>query len=161
MDYLWSPWRYQYVSNSQQSEGCIFCSLHEEKNDEARYILHRGSFNYVVLNIFPYTSGHLLIIPFEHIALLNDASKESSDEMMDLTKQTQLAIEQEYHPHGFNIGMNLGRAAGAGVAEHFHMHVLPRWYGDINFTTTVGETRVLPEALETTYQRLKKYFDRS
>jgi ATP adenylyltransferase len=92
------------------------------------------------------------------MALLTDASKVSSDELMELTKECQSMLAKEYHPHGFNLGMNLGRAAGAGVAEHFHMHIMPRWFGDINFTTTVGETRVLPETLENTYQRLKRYF---
>src|SRR5262245_61503459 len=159
MDNLWSPWRYQYVTNASPPQGCIFCSLLQAENDEAVYILHRGAFNYIVLNIYPYTSGHLLIVPFAHTAQLMDIPKKASDEMMDLAKQVQSALTDEYRPQGLNLGMNLGRAAGAGVAEHLHMHVLPRWFGDVNFITTVAETRVMPEALETTYQRLKKYFD--
>src|SRR6185369_8436536 len=125
--------------------------------DQDSYILYRSHFNYVVLNIFPYTSAHLMIVPFSHTALIADLPKEVSDEMMDLTKQTQSAIAQDYRPDGINLGMNLGRAAGAGVAEHLHMHILPRWIGDANFTTVIGETRVLPESLVNTYDRLKKY----
>jgi ATP adenylyltransferase len=158
MDYLWSPWRYKYISKADQPQGCVFCLL-QEGSDEANYIIYRGAHNYVVLNIFPYTSGHLLIVPFAHIALLSEISKEISDEMMDLTKEAQSALGQEYRPDGFNLGMNLGRAAGAGVAEHLHMHVLPRWIGDANFTTVVAETRILPEELETCHKRLKKYFN--
>ena len=158
MDRLWSPWRYQYVTNTNQTAECIFCLLAQRHTDEADYILYRGKLNYIVLNTYPYTNGHLLIVPLNHMALLTDATKESSDELMELTKECQSMLAKEYHPHGFNLGMNLGRAAGAGVAEHFHMHIMPRWFGDINFTTTVGETRVLPETLENTYQRLKRYF---
>jgi ATP adenylyltransferase len=158
MDFIWSPWRYQYISKADQPKGCVFCLLPQKEDDQDSYILYRGRFNYVVLNIFPYTSGHMMIIPFSHIALLSDIPKDVSDEMMDLTKQAQSAIAQEYRPDGFNLGMNLGRAAGAGVAEHLHMHIVPRWIGDANFTTVIGETRVLPESLVNTYERLKKYF---
>ncbi|MEW6733424.1 MAG: HIT domain-containing protein [Acidobacteriota bacterium] len=158
MDYLWSPWRYQYVSSTHKTPGCVFCLLLEQDSDEKNHILYRGKLNYIVLNIYPYATGHMLIAPFTHNALLSDASKECSDEMMDLAKKCQAILNQEYRPDGFNLGMNLGRAAGAGVAEHFHLHILPRWIGDVNFTTAVAETRVLPEALETTYLRLKPYF---
>ena len=157
MDYLWSPWRYQYITNAVKQPGCVFCQIFQG-DDEKNFILFRGSANYVVLNIFPYTSGHLLIIPFVHTALLAETPSETSAEMMELTKQCQAALKQEYKPDGINLGMNLGQAAGAGVAEHLHMHILPRWFGDINFTTVIAETRVLPETLESTYQRLKPYF---
>jgi ATP adenylyltransferase len=161
MDFLWSPWRSQYVGGHQQQTGCIFCHLADEQGaetDENRYVLYRGHDNLVVLNLYPYTSGHVLIAPYLHIALLSEANKRITDEMMDLAKQTQRAIGDAYRPSGYNIGMNLGSAAGAGVAGHFHLHLLPRWVGDTNFMTTIGETRVLPEDLAETYRKLKKYF---
>lgn len=158
MDRLWNPWRYQYVTATKKETGCVFCRLANESNDEENFILYRGKYSYIVLNIFPYNSGHLLIIPFVHIKLLADLEKNISDEIMDLTKLSQTAIEKEYRPHGFNLGMNLGEAAGAGVAEHLHMHILPRWFGDANFTTVIGETKNLAEMLANTYQRLKPYF---
>lgn len=158
MDYLWSPWRYQYITNTKPLPGCIFCRLPQADQDETNYIIYRGQYSFIILNIYPYMTGHLLIIPFVHVALLSELSKEISDEMMDLAKRCQMAILQEYKPQGFNLGMNLGQSAGAGVAEHIHLHILPRWVGDINFTTTISETRVLPETLDSTYQRLKPYF---
>jgi ATP adenylyltransferase len=111
-----------------------------------------------VLNLFPYTSGHLMIVPYEHVASLAQVSSEVTAEMMELAKQSQVAIEAEYNPDGFNIGMNLGRSAGAGVADHLHLHVVPRWAGDANFVSIIGETRVLPEELATTFEKLKKRF---
>ena len=129
--------------------------LANSASDEENFILKRGLFNFVVLNIYPYISGHLMIVPYEHISLLSDAGKTTTDEMMQLTKQTQAAISETYSPDGINLGMNLGRAAGAGVDAHFHMHVLPRWVGDANFLTAIGQTRSIPESLETTYEKLK------
>jgi ATP adenylyltransferase len=117
-------------------------------------IVHRGHFNFIVLNRYPYISGHLMIAPYQHLAELDDAPKEVTDELMDLAKRSQTALRDAYKPEGFNIGMNLGRVAGAGVADHFHLHVLPRWGGDTNFMSTVGETRVLPEDLSMTYRKL-------
>jgi ATP adenylyltransferase len=160
VDILWTPWRYSYIkSGSGEQEGnedsCIFCALQEHsEDDESKFILHRASHNYIVLNIFPYISGHLLIVPYSHIGDLDRVPKEASDEMMDLTKRCQTVLNETYHPQGFNLGMNLGRAAGAGVAGHVHFHIMPRWTGDGNFMSTVGETRVLPEDLSTTYGRL-------
>lgn len=158
MDREWSPWRYQYVTGVKKESGCVFCRLAEEDLDQENFILYRAKHSYIVLNIYPYMSGHLLIIPYAHLSLLSELPKESSDEMMDLTKLCQDTLEKEYKPQGFNIGMNLGQAAGAGVAAHLHMHIMPRWFGDINFTTTIAETRILPEMLENTYQRLKPHF---
>ena len=158
MDVLWSPWRYDYIksSGSAAKEGCVFCNmLTNSATDEENFILTRAEFNFVVLNIYPYISGHLMIVPYEHLSLLSDAGKAATDEMMELTKQAQGAISDVYTPDGVNLGMNLGRAAGAGVDSHFHMHVLPRWVGDANFLTAIGQTRSIPESLETTYERLK------
>lgn len=159
MDYLWSPWRYQYVSKAGAGGSCVFCEKIRQMEDRRNYILHRGKHNFVVLNLFPYTSGHLLIVPFLHAALLEDIPDEALVEMMQLTSDASRHLRAVYRPRGLNIGMNIGECAGAGVAEHIHMHVLPRWPGDVNFMTSVGETRVLPEALETTYEKLKAAFE--
>jgi ATP adenylyltransferase len=121
-------------------------------------VLYRGRRNFIILNLYPYISGHMMIAPCAHIGELDSASKEDTDEMMDLAKRCQIALREIYHPDGFNVGMNLGRAAGAGIADHIHMHVMPRWAGDTNFMTTVAETRVLPEDLPTTYRKLLQKF---
>jgi ATP adenylyltransferase len=169
VDRLWTPWRYQYISGETgeksgdepvSSGSCIFCTLAQEdpSRDESNFILQRAHHNFIVLNLYPYTSGHLLIIPYEHTSELDSVSKEATDELMDLTKRAQTILRAAYRPHGFNLGMNLGRAAGAGVAAHVHLHVMPRWTGDANFMSTVGETRVLPEDLPTTYNKLRGKF---
>jgi ATP adenylyltransferase len=158
VDVLWSPWRYDYITSSGSgSDGCVFCSILEHSaSDEEKFIVSRAEFNFVILNIYPYTSGHLMVVPYDHIAGIDQADKHSTDEMMDIVKRAQTALNEVYKPEGVNIGMNIGRAAGAGVAEHYHMHVLPRWVGDVNFMTAIGQTRTLPESLQTTYQRLKE-----
>jgi len=155
---LWSPWRQEYISkttidNSQAT--CIFCEAQQNPaRDPETFIVHRGVHNFVILNRYPYISGHLMIAPNTHLGELSAAGKEVTDEMMDLVKRSQVALREIYRAEGFNVGMNVGRAAGAGIADHVHMHVLPRWSGDTNFMTTVGETRVLPEDLLTTYAKL-------
>lgn len=164
MDVLWSPWRYDYIKGGEATtanavSGCVFCSILENSaSDEEKFILHRAEFNFIILNIYPYISGHLMIVPFSHIAELADLPKETSDEMMDLTKKCQAVMKEVYHPNGFNLGMNLGKAAGAGVAGHVHLHILPRWVGDANFMTAIGQTRTIPEDLKTTYEKLKVKF---
>lgn len=163
MDRLWTPWRYHYIKGESgektgYSNACIFCTLRDSEEDERHFVVHRARHNFVVLNIYPYTSGHLLIVPYEHTPDLDAASPETTGELMELAKRAQTILREEYRPHGFNLGMNLGGAAGAGVAEHIHLHVLPRWGGDANFMSTVGETRVLPEDLQTTYERLRGKF---
>ena len=156
---MWSPWRYEYITGGSGPNGpdhsCVFCGiLNNPASDEENFILLRAGFNFVILNIYPYATAHLMIVPYEHVADLDKAAKETTDEMMDLVKRCQTALAEVYAPQGFNIGMNLGKAAGAGVASHFHMHVLPRWIGDVNFITSIGETRTMPESLQTTYSRL-------
>ncbi|MCS6885103.1 MAG: HIT domain-containing protein [Acidobacteriota bacterium] len=158
MDYVWSPWRYKYISAAAKQDGCVFCKIAGENIDEQNYVLNRSKHNFIILNIFPYTCGHLMIVPYKHTSELCLLEKEISDEMMDLLKHCQKVIFQEYRCNGINLGMNIGKAAGAGIVEHVHMHILPRWIGDANFTTTIAETRILPEELTTTYARLKKYF---
>lgn len=160
MDVLWSPWRYSYIkSDKTSSAGCIFCELIENPaSDDENFIVHRAGHNFVVLNVFPYISGHVMVVPFRHLESLALANKQETDELMDLTKQVEEIIRDVYDPQGINIGMNMGRAAGAGVASHYHMHILPRWVGDVNFMTAVGETRTIPESLETTFEKLKSRF---
>ncbi|HKO95379.1 MAG TPA: HIT domain-containing protein [Pyrinomonadaceae bacterium] len=162
MDRLWSPWRSEYIASSEvnsETSVCVFCEIQKDaQNDERNLVVHRASHAFVVLNLYPYTSGHLLIVPNEHLGELDAAGKEATDEMMDLTKLSQTALREVYKPAGFNVGMNLGRPAGAGIADHIHIHILPRWSGDTNFMTTVGETRVLPEDLATTYRKLRSKF---
>lgn len=158
MDILWSPWRYDYIARGRpgRSGACTFCViLNDSARDEDLFILKRAEFNFVILNLYPYTSGHLMIVPYDHLPALDQAPKSVTDEMMDLTKAAQAAITEVYQPDGINLGMNLGKAAGAGVEAHFHMHLLPRWVGDVNFMTAVGQTRTIPEDLPTTFAKLK------
>lgn len=159
MEHIWTPWRYRYIASAGREEGCVFCRIEHEHRDAENYLVHRAKLNFVILNLFPYTSGHLMIVPYQHKASLASVDHATTTEMIELAKRAQTALEAEYHPDGLNIGMNLGRSAGAGVADHLHLHVVPRWSGDANFVSIVGETRVLPEELETTYQKLKKHFD--
>jgi ATP adenylyltransferase len=156
MDYLWSPWRYQYVTTAEQAVDCIFCALPAQHRDRENYIVHRGRLNYVILNRFPYTTGHLMVVPYEHVPTLESVTEDGLTEMILLARQAEKHLRDHYAPDGLNLGLNVGKAAGAGVAGHIHMHVLPRWVADANFMTVVGETRVLPEDLETTYAKLSQ-----
>ena len=162
MDYLWTPWRYAYITNAAKGEvsadGCIFCELPKLPDAEAK-IVHRGEHCYIILNSFPYTSGHVMVVPFAHIDELQKLHSAAADEMMALCQKMEGVLRQVYSPDGINVGMNIGRAAGAGVAGHVHMHVLPRWVGDTNFMTVTGESRVLPEAMEETWQRVRGALD--
>ncbi|HXQ69336.1 MAG TPA: HIT domain-containing protein [Pyrinomonadaceae bacterium] len=157
MQRLWSPWRSKYIASGvdAQAEGCVFCRIAAEPDSDAsNFVLHRGEHAFALLNLYPYITGHLMIVPYLHTSEFDTVAKEITDEMMDLAKRAQTALRKVYSPSGFNLGMNLGTAAGAGIADHIHIHVLPRWSGDTNFMTTVGESRVIPEALEVTYSRL-------
>jgi ATP adenylyltransferase len=156
MDYLWTPWRYRYISEAKNVSGCVFCNAPAADRDEEWLIVQRAVKNYVILNRYPYTSGHVMIVPYAHTADFSGLERDTAAEMMLLTQRVQAAIEDVYHPDGFNIGMNLGRSAGAGIADHLHMHLVPRWTGDTNFMTTVGETRLEPEELSATYTKLRK-----
>jgi len=158
MDHLWSPWRYQYVTTAGQAQDCIFCTLPAENRDPENYIVYRGRLNFVILNRYPYTSGHLMVVPYEHAPTLAEAAEETLMEMILLARRAETHVRSNYNPDGLNMGINIGRAAGAGVAGHIHMHVLPRWIADANFMTSVGETRVLPEDLSVTYEKLWRAF---
>jgi ATP adenylyltransferase len=137
MDYLWTPWRYAYVSGTEKTAGCVFCDAPKGKDDAKMFIVHRGQNCYVILNAYPYTPGHVMIVPYAH------------------SQQMESLLRELYHPDGINLGMNIGKAAGAGIAGHIHMHVLPRWVADANFLSVIGETRILPETLDVTWKRMK------
>ena len=160
MDYLWSPWRYRYLIEPTRNRDCIFCTIgaHPE-HDEEQLVVFRGIANFVVLNRFPYTSGHLMVVPYLHSPDLAGIEPETASELMALTRAAEQHLRSIYKPDGLNLGMNIGESAGAGIAGHIHMHVLPRWSGDANFMTTVAETRILPEELNVTWQRLRKAFN--
>lgn len=160
MDNLWSPWRFRYVSQGAKGTRCLFCekSSGDPSHDREHLILHRARSNFVLLNLFPYTTGHTMIAPYAHVANLNEVEKGTLSEMMELAQKVQMALEASYKPQGYNLGMNLGECAGAGVADHIHLHVLPRWTGDSNFMTVVGETRVHPEDIFATYDKLVGFF---
>ena len=159
LERLWSPWRLVYVSGSGESKGCVFCDA-QTGTDAAPLVLHRGTTCFVILNLFPYNNGHLMVVPNRHVATLALATPEELAELMRLTQAAEMALTEAYQPQGINVGMNLGRPAGAGIADHMHIHVVPRWSGDTNFMSVVGGVRVLPEDLEQTASRLRPIFER-
>jgi ATP adenylyltransferase len=161
MDYLWSPWRYQYISTAAPADECVFCAKIAENRDEENFIVHRGQRNFVILNRYPYTSGHLMVVPYAHVATLAEAGADTLAELIELTRQAEQHLCEVYRPKGMNLGMNIGESAGAGVAGHIHMHVVPRWPADANFMTVVGETRVVPEDLPTTFSKLRRAWNES
>jgi ATP adenylyltransferase len=185
MDHLWTPWRYAYVTATDGSPrpgvpsslsawpgdlGCVFCNLiasidHAIANgmsrDEAEAaggLVLRGKYCFICLNAFPYTAGHVMVMPYAHLDRLSVLPEETAHELIDLAQRTEKVLQQLYTPHGFNFGLNIGKAGGAGVAGHLHLHALPRWLGDTNFMTTVSETRVLPEDLDITWKRMRAAF---
>jgi ATP adenylyltransferase len=162
MDRLWSPWRLAYVTGSGRATGCIFCDASSRCADLAQeaLVLVRGRDCYVILNLFPYNNGHLMVVPKRHIGSLAAATPEELDEMMRLTRDAEVALTEAYVPQGINVGINLGRAAGAGILDHVHVHLVPRWVGDTNFMPVIGNTRVLPEDLSATADRLRPIFER-
>jgi ATP adenylyltransferase len=147
-----------YVSKASDSDPCIFCEKSSQDRDAENYIICRGRKNFLLLNLYPYTTGHLMIAPYEHVATLEEVADETLAEMMTLTRLAEHHLRAVYHPQGLNIGMNVGECAGAGVAGPIHMHVLPRWPADSNFMTTIGETRVLPETIGAAYEKLLNAF---
>ena len=160
MEHLWSPWRMEYIENSYKEESCVFCTAQAMKDGADNLIAYRGERAYVILNRYPYTSGHLMVNPFEHVSSLEELDPETRAEMMELTTRCTTALKNIYRPQGFNIGVNMGEVAGAGVLGHVHIHIVPRWKGDTNFMSSVGGTRVLPEALEVTFERVKNEFQK-
>lgn len=148
----------EYIENNNKVDGCIFCIAQEKEDSAENLIAHRGERAYVILNRYPYTSGHLMVVPFEHRATLEELDQPTRAEMMELTTRCMTLLRKVYNPQAFNMGANIGEAAGAGVKEHVHIHIVPRWKGDTNFMSTLGASRVLPELLEDTYQRIKNGF---
>jgi ATP adenylyltransferase len=158
---IWAPWRLEYVKDASKDieEECIFCAKPKAGDDEASLIVHRGERCFVILNKFPYTNGHLMVAPFEHLATLPELDPETVAEMMELAQRTMKILEGTYSPHGYNVGFNQGRVAGAGVEHHIHMHVVPRWGGDTNFMPVLADTRVMPQSLEQSYEVLHSAFE--
>jgi ATP adenylyltransferase len=157
---IWAPWRLEYVKDASKDteEACIFCAKPGQEDDEQNLIVHRGASCFVLLNLFPYTNGHLMVAPYEHLGRLQDLAAETIGEMMSLARQAMERLEDVYDPHGYNVGFNQGRVAGAGVEHHIHMHVVPRWGGDTNFMPVIADTRVMPQSLEDSYKALKGAF---
>jgi ATP adenylyltransferase len=160
MDYLWSPWRMQYIQGNKDEPPdapCIFCAIRDGAEDER--VLSRAELGYVVLNKFPYNPGHLMVVPNRHVAELTDLTDEEHVALQRLLARSQRALRESSDPHGFNVGMNLGRTAGAGIPDHLHWHLIPRWTGDTNFMPAIGQTRILPELLAETHARLAPFFE--
>ena len=155
---IWAPWRLRYVSNARKQDECVFCAKPDDGNDREALIVHRGESCFVILNLYPYTSGHLMVAPFEHLGKLQEIDAAVTAEMMDLAQQAIRKMESVYEPEGFNVGVNQGRVAGAGVEGHIHLHVVPRWAGDNNYMPVIADTRVMPQSLEETYDALQGGF---
>jgi ATP adenylyltransferase len=159
MERLWAPWRLAYVTGASGRTGCIFCAALQDQESDS-LIVHRGVACYVILNLFPYNNGHLMVVPNRHVARLADATPDELGELMGLTRLSEMALAETYDAQGINVGVNLGKAAGAGVLDHLHIHIVPRWSGDTNFMTAVGDVRVLPEDLRASVSRLRPVFER-
>jgi ATP adenylyltransferase len=157
MKYVWAPWRIEYIK-AEKSAGCIFCDKPKERKDKENYILYRGSKNFVMLNSYPYNPGHLLVAPYRHTGDLEELTEAERNEHYELISRSIAVLKKVLKPAGFNIGSNLGRVAGAGIVDHFHSHVVPRWQGDNNFMPVLGDTKVIPQALADTYDTLADYF---
>ncbi len=160
MDTLWAPWRADYVMEAKPA-GCVFCLAPGRHDDSRTFVLHRGQHCFIILNAYPYNNGHLMIVPYRHIADLSVLDAQAATEMMALTQRSLVVLRDALHPAGFNVGVNMGNAAGAGIADHVHLHVVPRWVGDSNFMTVVGDTRVLPQSLAESYRLLAPAFARN
>jgi ATP adenylyltransferase len=160
MEIKWTPWRGTYIKRGNEEEsGCILCSAYQANDDKAKLVLHRGEHAYVIMNLYPYNPGHLMIAPYEHTADFAALATPVAAEIMALGQRCLGVLQAEMSPHGFNLGMNLGRVAGAGVDQHLHLHVVPRWNGDTNFMPLIGGVKLVPEAIDDTYDTLKSHFD--
>src|SRR3954454_3711144 len=158
MKYLWTPWRSTYMKKNREKSGCVFCDAAAASDDRESLVVYRGQHCFVILNRYPYTSGHLMVAPYLHVSRLSEVDEDAAGEMMRLTRFSEKTLGGVYSPDGINLGMNMGEAAGAGIEQHIHMHVLPRWKGDANFMTSVGQTRIIPEVLSDTWTKLLGVF---
>jgi ATP adenylyltransferase len=158
---IWAPWRLEYVKDASKdsADECIFCAKPADDDDAGNLIVHRGERCFVILNLFPYTNGHLMIAPYDHVASIAKLDAETVTEMMALSQRAVEVLDDAYEPHGYNVGFNQGRVAGAGVEHHIHMHVVPRWGGDTNFMPVLADTRVMPQTPDQTYELLRGTFD--
>ena len=156
MDRIWAPWRMKYISGEHKDEGCIFCIKPKEDDDRKNLILYRGNYSFIMMNLFPYNNGHLMVAPYRHVADLEALNNDEVLDMMNLVKKGIKAIKRSMRPDGFNTGFNLGRAAGAGIEMHLHFHIVPRWIGDTNFMPTLAATKVISEHILDTYDKLYK-----
>ncbi len=154
MDHIWAPWRIGYVV-SEKAESCILCDKRDAADDEASYVLYRGRQSCVLLNTFPYNSGHLMVVPHRHVSNLTDLSTEEACELMQVAQACIAALEQGLHAQGINLGMNIGQSGGAGIDDHIHLHIVPRWSGDTNYMTVVANTRVVPQSLAESAEQLR------
>lgn len=159
MEILWAPWRMEYIQSVKES-GCIFCAKPMERDDKKNLIVWRGQESFVMMNFYPYNNGHLMVIPFRHIADITELNSAERLELMDLLARCKTVLQQLMSPHGFNIGMNLGQVAGAGIKDHLHFHIVPRWNGDTNFMPILGHTKVVSEGLQETWEKLQQGFSR-
>ena len=155
---IWAPWRLRYVKDAKHSDECVFCAKPDAGDDREALIVHRGERSFVILNLFPYTNGHLMVAPFEHVGRIQELPAETVAEMMGFAQRAMSRLEDVYKPHGYNVGFNQGRIAGAGVEHHIHMHVVPRWSGDNNFMPVIADTKVMPQSIEQSYEALKGAF---
>ena len=161
MDRLWAPWRMGYiVNNSKDHTSCFLCEARKQNDDRKNYVLYRGRHSYVIMNLYPYNNGHLLVVPYAHVPDMNALSIDALPDLMKCTQDSLNALKQVMNPEGFNIGINIGKVAGAGLPEHMHIQIVPRWTGDTSYLTVFDETRVMPELLNGTYDRLRPYFEK-
>lgn len=156
---LWTPWRMKYIKREGKPAGCVFCDKHDPATDAADYIVARSEYVYVVLNIYPYSGGHVMVVPYEHVSSQEDLPTPALTDLMLTVNRSLKAIRRAYNPPAFNLGVNLGEAAGAGIAAHYHFHIVPRWQGDANFMTVIGQTRVIPDTLDGVYRDLLAAFE--
>ena len=160
MDRLWAPWRMGYiVNNSKDHTSCFLCEARKQNDDQKNYVLYRGRHSYVIMNLYPYNNGHLLVVPYAHVPDMNALSIDALTDLMKCTQDSLNALKQDMNPEGFNIGINIGKVAGAGLPEHMHIQIVPRWTGDTSYLTVFDETRVMPELLNGPYDRLRPYFE--
>ncbi len=157
MKHIWAPWRIQYILQDKP-EGCILCDKPKEEKDAQNYIVYRGEKNFIMLNSYPYNPGHLMVAPYRHTPVLDELTEEERNEHFELVSRSIRVLREEFHPGGFNIGANMGKVAGAGIDDHFHSHIVPRWQGDTNFVPVLDDIRIVPQALEDTYKALKGKF---